>query len=103
MKRFFIYFICLMLFFGVCHLWRDTRKETIIATIKHKECTGMDTYKVYCNNETFKITDSVVLGRWNSSDFYGQLQVNKTYQFEVVGWRIPFFSEYRNIVKADLK
>lgn len=24
-------------------------------------------------------------------------------KFEVVGWRIPFFSEYRNIVKADLK
>jgi Protein of unknown function (DUF1523) len=29
---------------------------------------------------------------------YGALDVGKTYQMKVYGWRIPFFSMYPNIV-----
>jgi len=56
-------------------------------------------YLVYTTDETFENTDTWMYGKFNSSDFQGRLIPDKTYKVRVVGWRIPFFSTYRNIVK----
>jgi hypothetical protein len=58
-------------------------------------------YLVFCENETFELTDSLMYGKFNSSDMYGSLQVGKTYTFKVVGWRNHFFSIYRNIISMN--
>lgn len=56
-------------------------------------------YLVFCENETFELTDSLLYGKFNSSDMYGNIQSGKTYTFKVVGWRNHFASMYRNIIE----
>jgi hypothetical protein len=43
-------------------------------------------------------SDSLLNGKFNSSDIYGKIEVGSTYTFDVVGWRIPILSSYENII-----
>jgi hypothetical protein len=43
-------------------------------------------------------TDSLLRGKFNSSDIYAKIEVGKTYEFTVVGYRIPILSNYENII-----
>lgn len=56
-------------------------------------------YLIFTDTETFENTDEFFLGKFNSSDFYGKLKENHTYHVKVIGWRIGYFSSYRNIVE----
>lgn len=60
-------------------------------------------YLVFTDNETFCIKDNWLLFRCNSSDDYGRIESGKTYNFLVCGFRIPFFSMYRNILKIEVQ
>ena len=82
--------------------------ETIEITIKDKEriTTGNaqnleSKFLVYTTTEVFENTDSLLYFKFNSSDFQNNLEVGKTYKVRVAGWRIPFFSMYRNIVTQN--
>lgn len=58
-------------------------------------------YLVYTNTETFKNSDTMWHGKWNSSDLHGKLKsAPGRYKLFVYGWRLPFFSTYRNIIKV---
>lgn len=77
-------------------------RETVTAKVIEKtvkRSNNSDTYLIFTDVEVFEITDEITVGRFNSSDLYGQIHPDKTYSFEVVGWRIPFLSSYRNILK----
>lgn len=52
------------------------------------------------NGETrvFSMEDTIMYGRWNTADDYAEIEVGETYTFKVIGWRIPFISEFENIV-----
>ena len=50
--------------------------------------------------EVYEITDSLIQGRFNSSDLYGSIEIGKTYDFTVVGSRIPIWSLYPNIMEC---
>jgi len=54
------------------------------------------------NNEMIVIenTDSVLNGKFNSSDIYAILHVGKKYVFTTKGYRIRLFSMYQNIIKV---
>lgn len=56
-------------------------------------------FLVYTESETFENTDVTFLGKWNSSDVQGHLKAGETYTVIVYGWRMPFWSSYRNIVE----
>lgn len=56
-------------------------------------------YLIFTENEVFENTDSIIYGKYDSSDFQRKLKVGETYKVKVAGWRLPFFSMYRNIVK----
>jgi hypothetical protein len=62
---------------------------------------GNGYYLIFTNKEVFKNKDSTLLGKWDSSDLYAKLIEGKTYSFKVCGFRIPFLSEYRNIISFD--
>ncbi len=51
--------------------------------------------------EVFEVTDNWAFLTWNSSDRYGQLQEGVIVKAKVAGWRVPFFSWYRNIVEVQ--
>ena len=89
-------------------LWFTSSEEiTITVTDKEKivESNGdngvTSKYLVFTENEVFENTDVLLLGKWNSSDIQGRLRKDSTYTVKVYGWRIPFFSTYRNITKIN--
>ncbi|TNE32767.1 MAG: DUF1523 family protein [Alphaproteobacteria bacterium] len=51
--------------------------------------------------EVFENTDAWLQGKFNSSDVQAELEVGKSYEADVYGWRLPFFSTYRNIVDVE--
>ena len=51
--------------------------------------------------EVFENTDALLQGKFNSSDVQAKLEVGKTYDADVYGWRLPVFSTYRNIVDVE--
>jgi hypothetical protein len=55
-------------------------------------------YLVFTEAGTFKLEDDIVYGNFRSSDWYGDIKSDKVYEFEVIGWRIGYISEYPNIV-----
>ena len=79
--------------------------ETVKFTVTDKETTitshgenVSSKYIVFTENETFENTDLLFEGKFNSSDIQGKLKRGETYTAKVYGWRVPFFSMYRNIV-----
>ncbi len=72
-----------------------TDKERIIETDGDKTTSK---YLVFSDAETFENQDEFFMGKWNSSDVQGQLKNDSTYTAKVIGWRLPLFSMYRNII-----
>jgi hypothetical protein len=82
--------------------------EIIEITITDKEriTTGSgknisSKFILYGENEVFENTDSWLYLKFSSSDIQNKLSVGKTYKVKVVGWRVPFFSWYRNIISVE--
>lgn len=53
------------------------------------------------DNKVFENTDSFLRFKFNSSDIYGEMEVGKTYEITVIGYRVPFFSAYENIIEIE--
>ena len=49
----------------------------------------------------FENTDTLIRGKFNSSDIYGQIELEQTYTFTVIGFRFPLFSIYENIIRIS--
>ena len=63
-------------------------------------------YLVFCKEDNgativFENTDVVFKGKWNSSDIQGRLEIGKKYRIKTIGYRIPFFSMYENIISVS--
>lgn len=93
--------------FVAFNVWNGTKRDmTITVTDKNRVCdsTGKSVscyYLVYTDQGTFKDTDSLLNGKFSSSDLYGQLRRDGRYKVQVQGWRIPWLSEYPNIVRIE--
>lgn len=84
-------------------LMYSVSKETIEITVNDKEriTTGDESkYLVYTEGETFENVDDLVRLKFSSSDLQGSLKKDSTYKVLVIGWRVPFLSKYRNILKV---
>jgi hypothetical protein len=86
------------------HFDRDTYIG-IVTEKQIKRYNEQDKYLIFTklsNGEVrvFENTDSLIEGKFNSSDVYGSIEKGKTYKFETYGWRLPFFSAYENIIGA---
>ena len=46
---------------------------------------------------TLEVTDGLAVGRFNSSDVYGNIKRGETYTFKTIGMRIPIISQYPNV------
>lgn len=53
------------------------------------------------SREVLQNTDELWFWKFNSADVYANIEVGKCYRFKVVGWRIPFWSMFRNVVKYE--
>jgi len=91
---------------GTIFYYQTEEIVTIIVTDKERivESDGETTtskYLIFTESETFENTDLLFKGKFNSSDIQGQLQEDSTYTVEVIGWRVPFMSMYRNIIEIQ--
>lgn len=91
--------------------WNVAYKSTeraVTATVEGKErvCSrdsdgrSKCEYLVFTDEGTFKVVDSFLYGRFDSSDVYGRLDEDTRYRFDVAGFRLPFLSQYPNIVST---
>lgn len=74
-----------------------TDKERVV---KRNGNSVSSKYLVFTETETFENTDCLARFKFNSSDVQGRLKTGETYTVDVYGWRIPFLSAYRNIVRV---
>lgn len=56
-------------------------------------------FLIYTEAEVFENTDSWTFIKFNSTDLQNEIKEDGTYTVKVAGWRIPFFSSYRNIIE----
>ena len=56
-------------------------------------------YLIFTENEVFKNQDSMLHGKFDSSDVYSNLKIGQTYNVKVNWYRVPFWSMYRNILE----
>lgn len=95
--------LLVMLCFGGCSAYYNAR-ETFTATVKKTErinSAKSSYYLVFTDRGEFCNSDDLLLGKFDSSSLYGRLEAGKQFEFEVVGWRVPFLSMYPNIVTAQ--
>lgn len=51
--------------------------------------------------EVYEISDSWIFWRWNSSDLYAYLEPGMNCKIHYQGFRFPFMSDYKNILKVE--
>lgn len=78
-----------------------TGKERVTTNSANSQMTSK--YLVFTDLEVFENTDSWLALKFNSSDVYGQMINGRVCDFTVTGFRVPFLSMYRNIVKAECR
>ena len=89
----------------MCSNYYSEKSYKITVTGKEvKNSIDDSKYLIFAKTEngetkTFSIEDNVIKWRWNSSDVYGDVEIGKTYEIKVIGWRIPIISSYENIMK----
>ena len=87
---------------GIQITYSFTDGDTTSYCVKEKErvTTGKSgKYMIFTtNNEVYEITDSLLHGRWDSSNIYGYIDAGKCYESKLQGFRMPFFSLQPNIL-----
>ena len=96
--------VVIALAFGVTIYKNTATHDTVVATVTEKERVNdkdSSKYLIFTDKEVFENTDAFWQFKFNSSDVYSKIKVGDTCTFHVIGWRLQFFSAYRNIITAD--
>ena len=78
-----------------------TSMEIVVKDKVVKSSNKVDKYLIFTDKGVLENTDLWFIGKFNSSDLYSQIEIGHKYKVEVVGVRIPIFSQYKNIVKIE--
>ena len=102
----------LVLFFIVFILGLIVYSLAYALTDGNENVTFKDKWIKYHNNDAkylvsttdgqvFEITDSLIRGRWDSSNFYSDITIGETCTINTQGFRVPFLSDYKNIISKN--
>lgn len=85
--------------------WTHGSRVVTVTLVDHKLMTDhgktKDVYLVYTTDGTYKNVDSPAYFKYNSSDLQGKLAEKGKFKIEYYGFRVPVFSMYKNITKAE--
>lgn len=85
--------------YGAYEAVNPTKDVTVTVTDKVvKNSKNDSTYLIFTDKGVFEDSDSLINGKWNSSDLYNELKVGKTYTLHVRGIRNHVLSWYPNIL-----
>lgn len=79
-------------------------EDSVVLRVRDKESVSTDSgheYRVYSDKGTFVMKDSIIKGRTATGDDYGKIVRGHTYRCTKIGWRIPLFSEFENLIKCN--
>jgi hypothetical protein len=102
------YILALVLVLG-CLIYFSYNDHTEIATVKRFEYNiSQRAYRVFTEKDgkpykVYQVKDEYLRFIFNSSDIVNQIDENKTYKFTLIGIRIPIFSLYETIIRAEEK
>lgn len=97
--------IALITFISILPIFHTTTYTNVI--VVDKSYSGeSDGYLVWVEDENgvqyeLQNEDILLKGKFNSSTIQGKLKEGERYNIKTVGWRIPLFSSYPNIVKYE--
>lgn len=79
-------------------------EEKTCTVVSKESVANQDTgheYRVYTDQcGTLTVSDTVLKMRFNSADTYGMLKEGETYDMTLMGFRMPLFSQFQNILEA---
>jgi len=81
----------------------NQREVTVTVEEKERVCesgNGGCKYLIFTDQGTFQNSDSLLEGKFDSSDVYSDLKVGKTYVVKVAGFRQGILSMYPNIIEV---
>ena len=99
----------LVFFVYACFRLTVFNDKVITACVTGKErvnSTEGSKYLVFAQDQNgnpvvFENTDSFLRMKFNSSDFYAGIYVGCVYDFTVIGYRVPIFGWYQNIIDYE--
>jgi len=82
--------------------FNHTRSVHVLVQDKERVCDAQRSckYLIFTDKGTFENTDSLLRGKFDSSDVYGRIQKGQQYDFTAQGFRQPVFSMYPNIIEV---
>jgi len=98
----FMFSLLFIILFSLGYSYQKLTVENIHIKITDKQRVTYDSkskYIIFTNEESFENTDSMFHQKHNSSDINSHFHVGCSYEVNVYGKRIPFFSVYRNIIE----
>lgn len=105
MKKLILIIILILIFGYPVSYYLST--ETIETRVSDKEriTTGSgedmeSKFLVYGEDEVFENTDSWLFFKFDSADVQNEIELDNTNKLRVAGWRVPFFSWYRNVISV---
>ena len=99
------FIVAIIFIFSAIPLFNTTTYTNV--TVVDKSYSGeSDGYLVWVEDENdvqyeLQNEDILLKGKFNSSTIQGKLKVGQKYNITAVGWRIPLFSCYPNIVEYE--
>lgn len=79
----------------------DKDRTTKVTSDGNGGMTSSSDARIYTEDcGTLQVADELFKGHFTSADTYAAIEPGHRYAFTVVGWRIGFFSEFPNIIKA---
>lgn len=90
--------VLILLCFGSCGVYHAS-EATVTIAVTDKAAMSKQ-YLVFSKEEVFGVDDTVTFMDFRASDRFNSIEKGKTYRCRVAGWRLPFFSAYRNILEA---
>jgi hypothetical protein len=108
MKNALLPVLGLALLFASSAVINYTTVETVQVVVESKErmTTGTGENRrsfwiVFTDQEVFANKDNIWFAKFNSSDIQRQLVDGQACQVKVNGFRVPFLSMYRNVLKVE--
>jgi|SaaInlV_100m_DNA_2_1039680.scaffolds.fasta_scaffold21540_1 hypothetical protein len=96
--------IATMMFSIVILPFLNVETNTITVTKVENIVDGKNsTYLLFTESEVFENSDCFIRGKFDSSDFYNQFKDLGTFEVKTYGYRIPFFSMYKNVYEITGK
>lgn len=93
--------------FDIAGHYNDTTYSVVVSDKERIDNRGSGYYLIFCQDTStgdyyeFKCSDTLLRGKFDSSRFYNQIKEGNQYKFTVIGWRVPIFSMYPNIIKME--